>query len=54
MARKLTFLGLIGWQFLPAAEAEAAPSIPWFAAIQGIKRKQDLAGLGAKGLLHIG
>ena len=34
---------------LAAAEAETAPSIPWFAAIQGIKRKQDLAGLAPKG-----
>jgi hypothetical protein len=34
---------------LPAAEVEAAPSIPWFAAIQGIKRQQDLAALAPKG-----
>jgi hypothetical protein len=26
-----------------------APSIPWFAAIQGIKSKKDLAGLAPKG-----
>ena len=31
-----------------AAEMETAPSILWFAAIQGIKRNQDLADLAPK------
>jgi hypothetical protein len=34
---------------LPAGNTEAAPSIPWLAAIQGVKCKQDLAGLTPKG-----
>ena len=33
----------------PPADTEGAPSIRWFAAIQGIKRKQDLAALAPKG-----
>jgi hypothetical protein len=30
---------------LPAANSEAAASVLWFAAIEGIKRNQDLADL---------
>src|SRR4029077_5620028 len=48
-ARKLAFLRLVVRQSLPAVEAETAPSVLWFAAIQGIKRKQDLADLAPKG-----
>ena len=48
-ARKLTFLGIVARQFLSTAETEAAPSIPWFAATQYIKCKQNLAGLARKG-----
>ena len=44
-ARKSPFLGFVGRQSLPAAESETAASILWFAAIQGIKRKQDLVDL---------
>ena len=36
-------------EYLLAADTETAPSIPWFAAIQGIKSKKDLAGLAPKG-----
>jgi 4-hydroxybenzoate polyprenyltransferase len=53
-ARKSLFLGIVGRQSWPAAETETAASILWFAAIQGIKRKQDLADLARKGLLHMG
>ena len=35
-------------QVLPTADKETAPSILWFAAIQGIKRNQDLADLPPK------
>src|SRR5580692_9535074 len=50
-ARKSPFLGFVGRQSLPAAETETAASILWFAAIQGIKPKQDLADLAPKGRL---
>jgi plasmid maintenance system killer protein len=33
---------------LPAADTKTAPSILWFATIQGIESKQDLAGLAPK------
>ena len=46
ISSKLTFLGIVDREF---AEAETAPSIPWLAAIQGIKSKKDLAGLAPKG-----
>jgi len=49
-ARRLTLLGTVDRQSLPAAETETAPSVLWFAAIQGIKRKQDLAHLAPKSL----
>ena len=39
----------MGRQALPTADTETAPSVLWFAAIQGIKRKQDLAVLAPKG-----
>jgi hypothetical protein len=48
-ARELTFLGLVDWEFLPAADTETAPSFPGFAAIQGFKSKQYLSGLAPKG-----
>ena len=48
-ARKLTFLGIVDRQFLPTADTETGPSIPWFAATQDIKCEQDLAGLAPKG-----
>jgi hypothetical protein len=47
--RKLTFLGIVDWQFLPTADMETAPSIPWFAATRDIKCEQNLAGLAPKG-----
>ena len=47
-ALKLTFVGPIRRQFLSAAEAETAPSVLWFAAIQGIECNQDLADLAPK------
>ena len=47
-ARRLTLLGTVDRQSLPAAETETAPSVLWFAAIQGIKRNQDLADLAPK------
>jgi hypothetical protein len=48
---KLTFLGIVDREFLSAAYTEAAPSIPRFAPIQGIKSKKDLPGLAPKGCL---
>jgi hypothetical protein len=36
---------LLSWA---AANPETGPSVLWFAAIQGIKGKQDLAGLAPK------
>jgi hypothetical protein len=45
----LAFLGLVGLQVLPAAEMETAPSVLWFAAVQSVKRNQDLADLAPKG-----
>ena len=47
-AREL-LLGVVDQKLLSAAETETAPSIPWFAAIQGFKSKKDLAGLAPKG-----
>ena len=47
--RESTFLGLVDQEFSPTADTETALSIPWFAAIQGIKRKQNVAGLAPKG-----
>src|SRR5271169_2266567 len=38
----------IGRQVLPATDTETAPSILWFATIQCIESKQDLAGLAPK------
>ena len=38
----------VGRQVLPATDTETAPSFLWFAAIQGIESKQDLAGLAPK------
>src|SRR5271169_3399001 len=35
-------------QVLPAADTERAPSVLWFATIQCIESKQDLAGLAPK------
>ena len=35
-------------QFLPPTDTETARSLMWHAAIQGIKRKQDLADLAPK------
>jgi hypothetical protein len=46
---KLTFLRIVDREFLSAAYAEAAPSIPRFTAIQGIQGKKDLPGLAPKG-----
>ena len=46
---RLILIASVGRQLLPTADAETALSILWFAAIQGIKRKQDLAGLAPKG-----
>ena len=46
---KSTLVALVGWLCLPAADTETAPSVLWFAAIQGIKRNQDLADLAPKG-----
>jgi hypothetical protein len=43
------FLGHVDRQVLPAADMEAAPSILWFAAIQGVQCKRDLAGLAPEG-----
>ena len=34
---------------LPAADVKTAPSLLWFATIQGIEGKQDPAGLAPKG-----
>ncbi len=47
--RKSTLIALVGRQFWPAADAETAPSVLWFATIQCIESKQDLAGLAPKG-----
>ena len=46
--RKSTLIALIGRQFSSAADAETAPSVMWFATIQCIESKQDLAGLAPK------
>ena len=35
-------------QVLPATDTETAPSLLWFATIQCIESKQDLAGLAPK------
>jgi len=35
-------------QVLPAADTETAPSLLWFATIQGIESKQDLGNLAPK------
>ena len=42
-------IALVGRQVLPAADTERTTSVLRFAAIQGIKRKQDLADLAPKG-----
>jgi hypothetical protein len=47
-APELTLVALEGRQFL-AADTELAPSFLRLAPIQGIKCKQDLAGLAPKG-----
>ena len=39
----------VGRQVLPATDTETAPSVLWFATIQCIESKQDLAGLAPKG-----
>ena len=44
----LIFFGLVGRQVLPVAGMEMALPILWFAAIQSIKRNQDLADLARK------
>ena len=38
----------MGQQFLPTIDAETAPSLLWFATMQRIESKQDLAGLTPK------
>jgi hypothetical protein len=38
----------VGRPVLPTTDAETAPSLLWFATIQGIQSKQDLAGLAPK------
>ena len=48
-ARKSKVIALVRRQFLSAADTETASAILWFAAIQGIKRNQDLTGLAPKG-----
>ena len=47
--RNSAVVALVDRQPWPAAEMEMAPPILWFAAIQCIKRKQDLADLAPKG-----
>ena len=42
-------IAFVGRKFLPAADVDTAPSFLRFAAIQGIERKQDLAGLAPEG-----
>jgi len=49
LTRTSTFVTLEGWHSLPPANVKAAPSFVWFAAIQGIERKQDLPRLVPKG-----
>ena len=49
MTRKSTLIALVGRQFSPATDTETAPSVLWFATIQCIESKQDLAGLAPKG-----
>jgi len=44
-ARKSALIALVGRPFVAAANPETGPSVLWFAAIQGIKGKPDLAGL---------
>src|SRR5208282_531744 len=39
----------VGRQLLSATDAETAPSFLWFAAIQCIESKQNLAGLAPQG-----
>ncbi len=46
---RCTFFGFVDLKFSPAADTETPPSILWFAAIQDIKGKEDLAGLAPKG-----
>jgi len=41
-------VALVGRLFLSAADTETVSSFLWFATMQGIKRKQDLAGLAPK------
>ena len=38
----------VGRQVLPITDTETAPSLLWFATIQCIESKQDLAGLAPK------
>jgi hypothetical protein len=38
LARGRAFLGIVERQFLPTADTETAPSVPWFAAITGNRR----------------
>ena len=47
--RTSIFVALEGWRVLPPANMKTAPSFVWFAAIQSIERKQDLARLAPKG-----
>jgi hypothetical protein len=42
------FVAFIGRQVLSATITETTPSILWFATIQCIEGKQDLAGLAPK------
>ena len=49
MLSKSTFVRIVGAQFLTSAGKETVSPIPWFAAAQNIKCKQNLAGLAPKG-----
>src|SRR4029077_8210502 len=46
---KSSLLRIVDSQFLPTADTETTPSIPWFAATQDIKCKQNLSSLAPKG-----
>jgi hypothetical protein len=46
--RRSIVVASIGRQVLPATDTETAPSVLWFATIQGVEGKQDLADLAPK------
>jgi hypothetical protein len=52
MRRELTFLGIVDRHFLPTADTETAPSIPWFAATQGPTDPTGISLIGPRFAQH--